>query len=500
MPDASLSLPPRAYTRGVVALFIAALLVTSLSSADPAAGAGLSGQISSNRRSQLYSESIMRQADRSVAHYKRQGKVTRKRLKQAKRSVKHARRQFAQAKQIVRVRSQRLKAAEAKFAHVGEDADLKAWHKRLRGLRRDLRISHANRRRQGKDLRRSIRIRSARKRSLRASKRARRAAVWRRESAEAGLASRIVQMTRLAQQRAAKQSDVSLTSDGSAFAWPSGGRITQPFGCTGVRWNPRRGSCRHFHDGIDVVSGYGSAVRAAAVGVVAFVGWNPWDARGRAFIVVIGHPNGFVTRYGHLTPTRRVRVGQVVRKGQIIGRMGNTGFSTGTHLHMELLRGTTPLNPLTYLPSGVVKVKKSKKASEKGKRKQGKAARRHRKGSAARSRRAAAQQKDRDEAASQEPIPSLLLPGAVGASALGLACDVSSLEAEVPGSDDPDTPDVDVAIAPVPWPVDARSLCPAPVAPEPTDPTSPSAMSPLAARADGPGVPGARRGASPGAE
>jgi murein DD-endopeptidase MepM/ murein hydrolase activator NlpD len=66
-------------------------------------------------------------------------------------------------------------------------------------------------------------------------------------------------------------------------------------------------------------------------------------------MIVVAHPGGYETLYGHVKPTRRVRVGQLVRRGQVIGFMGNTGRSTGTHLHLEMRRGRTTLNPLAYL-------------------------------------------------------------------------------------------------------------------------------------------------------
>jgi hypothetical protein len=147
---------------------------------------------------------------------------------------------------------------------------------------------------------------------------------------------------------------------GASFSWPAVGRLAQTYGCTGFRLNPRHGSCRHFHDGLDIVAGYGSPIRAAADGVVAYAGWNPWDEGGRAWIMVVSHPDGYVTRYGHLLPGARVRVGAYVRRGQAIGRMGNTGKSLGTHLHFELLRGSSPQNPWSYLPAGMVSPKVSR--------------------------------------------------------------------------------------------------------------------------------------------
>ena len=156
---------------------------------------------------------------------------------------------------------------------------------------------------------------------------------------------------------------------GNSFSWPAVGRLSQTYGCTGFRLNPPRGSCRHFHDGLDIVAGYGSPVRTAADGVVAFAGWNPWDEGGRAWIMVVSHPDGYVTRYGHLLPGGRARVGQFVRQGQAIGRMGNTGKSTGTHLHFELLHGSTPLSPWGYLPAGMVTIKPAKHPGRQANRK-----------------------------------------------------------------------------------------------------------------------------------
>jgi murein DD-endopeptidase MepM/ murein hydrolase activator NlpD len=186
-----------------------------------------------------------------------------------------------------------------------------------------------------------------RSRRLVTIKRQSRAATARREKAERALGGRILSMAKLAQRRAAKKTKLRPDIK-HGFAWPTRGRITQPYGCTGYRLNPRRGSCRHFHDGIDVAAYRGTKIRSAAVGVVSYVGWNPWDKGKRAFMVVVAHPGGYETLYGHLLPKRRVRVGQVVRKGKLIGFMGSTGGDFGTHLHLELRRARTALNPLAF--------------------------------------------------------------------------------------------------------------------------------------------------------
>ena len=83
----------------------------------------------------------------------------------------------------------------------------------------------------------------------------------------------------------------------------------------------------------------------SATGYVAYVGWNPWDGRRRAYIVIIGHAGGYETIYAHLKPVRKVRAGQLVRQGQTIGLSGNTGRSTGPHVHWEVSRGFRTMDP-----------------------------------------------------------------------------------------------------------------------------------------------------------
>jgi murein DD-endopeptidase MepM/ murein hydrolase activator NlpD len=188
----------------------------------------------------------------------------------------------------------------------------------------------------------------ARARSVRTIRAGMRAAMARRGVAEAGLANAILAMSDLAPRRVAKKTDVRLRQ-GSQFAWPTRGRLVQGYGCTGFYLNPARGSCSHFHDGIDIAGYLGTPIRAAAVGVISYIGWNPWDHKQRAFMVVVAHPSGLETLYGHVLPRRGVRVGQLVRRGEVIGYMGSTGMATGVHLHLEMRRGETTLDPLAFL-------------------------------------------------------------------------------------------------------------------------------------------------------
>lgn len=119
--------------------------------------------------------------------------------------------------------------------------------------------------------------------------------------------------------------------------WPSQGDISSPYG---LRWN---GS--DFHPGVDIANNVGTPIRATADGRVTAAGWN---AGGYGNMVDIDHGNGIVTRYGHASQVL-VSVGQTVKRGQIIAYMGNTGFSTGPHLHYEVRVNGNPVNPASYM-------------------------------------------------------------------------------------------------------------------------------------------------------
>ncbi|HUC42302.1 MAG TPA: M23 family metallopeptidase [Candidatus Micrarchaeaceae archaeon] len=122
--------------------------------------------------------------------------------------------------------------------------------------------------------------------------------------------------------------------------WPVMGEITGHFG---ERLDPFSGEGA-FHSGIDIASHYGDAVRATADGVVTLV-----DQRaGYGMLVIIDHGFGVTTWYGHLSKFN-TQAGMQVKRGDVIGYEGDTGRSTGPHLHYEVRIYNTPVNPWRYL-------------------------------------------------------------------------------------------------------------------------------------------------------
>jgi murein DD-endopeptidase MepM/ murein hydrolase activator NlpD len=119
------------------------------------------------------------------------------------------------------------------------------------------------------------------------------------------------------------------------FMWPvaGGGKITSRYGPRG----------RSFHRGVDIASGKGTGILASDSGVVTQAGWSG----GYGIMVTVDHGNGFMTRYAHNSSVL-VSVGQRVKKGQQIARMGSTGNSTGPHLHFEVIRNGYHINPMNY--------------------------------------------------------------------------------------------------------------------------------------------------------
>ena len=126
----------------------------------------------------------------------------------------------------------------------------------------------------------------------------------------------------------------NLPSSGE-FAWPLKGKVTSGFG---MRWGAR-------HLGIDLSVPEGTAVHAAQDGYVIY---NDDGIRGYGNLVILKHKGGFSTVYAHLSASL-VNVGAFVHKGQLLAHSGNTGNSTGPHLHFEIRKNGTALDPMGFL-------------------------------------------------------------------------------------------------------------------------------------------------------
>lgn len=122
--------------------------------------------------------------------------------------------------------------------------------------------------------------------------------------------------------------------------WPVRGWLTSGYG---LRVSPFTGN-RQLHEGIDVAGPRGLPVLATADAIVTFSG----KLAGFGNAVVLNHGFGFKTFYAH-NETNKVRVGQTAKRGQIIATLGSTGYSTGPHLHYEVLVNDAPVNPMKYI-------------------------------------------------------------------------------------------------------------------------------------------------------
>lgn len=126
--------------------------------------------------------------------------------------------------------------------------------------------------------------------------------------------------------------DAGTVSATGSFIWPASGGISQGYA--------------FYHKAIDISNLGGGPILAADAGVITVAGWV--DNYGYGNRVMIDHGNGFVTLYAHLSVVQ-VRVGQRVGRGDVVGQMGSTGRSTGTHLHFEVRQGGALQNPLSFL-------------------------------------------------------------------------------------------------------------------------------------------------------
>lgn len=127
--------------------------------------------------------------------------------------------------------------------------------------------------------------------------------------------------------------------------WPTPGRLNSSFG---ARRDPFTGGSA-FHPGVDISAALGTPIRVTADGIVKSTDWS--GAYGK--LIVVDHGGGLETCYAHMSAFD-VIPGQEVRRGQVIGRSGNTGRATSPHLHYEVRQGGAPVNPYKYLVRSLV--------------------------------------------------------------------------------------------------------------------------------------------------
>lgn len=139
--------------------------------------------------------------------------------------------------------------------------------------------------------------------------------------------------------------DMLMTRNLEAEVVPAGRPITRGWLSSyfGKRTDPFTGRNAH-HAGIDFAGKLGSDVVAVAAGVVTYAG----KRTGYGNLVEINHGKGYATRYGHNSEIN-IKVGETVKKGQVIAKMGSTGRSTGPHVHFEVLYNGRAVNPIKYI-------------------------------------------------------------------------------------------------------------------------------------------------------
>ena len=126
--------------------------------------------------------------------------------------------------------------------------------------------------------------------------------------------------------------------------WPIIGRLMDGFG---HRMDPFSGEGA-MHTGVDISAPMGTPIKATADGIVMYANWNAGYGR----CVIVDHGNGYQTLYGHMSHIDVVD-GQEIRQGEVVGLVGSSGRSTGTHVHYEVRVHSTPVNPYRFLARSV---------------------------------------------------------------------------------------------------------------------------------------------------
>ena len=148
---------------------------------------------------------------------------------------------------------------------------------------------------------------------------------------------------RLSRGKGAPNNDLPLFGDfgknRGRLPWPATGKVERGFG---RETNPRFGTAT-FNSGIDISAPFGTPITAVSAGRVEYVNW----LEGYGKCVILNHGSGYYTLYAHASEIS-VQVGKQVAAGDVIGKVGDTGSTSGTVLHFEIRKGKDPLNPLDW--------------------------------------------------------------------------------------------------------------------------------------------------------
>jgi murein DD-endopeptidase MepM/ murein hydrolase activator NlpD len=231
----------------------------------------------------------------------------------------------------------RAATEELRIATAAQKAKLDASLKELKAAQKELKRLEA-------ETARALAIQQAAYKKLAANKHNLAKAMAATAAAKRALAKRISDLVAAAY----AHGNIPSQYNGS-LGWPMNGSVSQEYGCTGVIYEPPLGGCAHFHQGIDIVAPYGTPVKSSGTGRVVYCGWNYADGADPAWIVIIAHSEKLETWYAHMTPSCPAPAGSAVRRGQTIGHEGNTGHSTGAHLHWAVRFNGDFVNPRLFL-------------------------------------------------------------------------------------------------------------------------------------------------------